>query len=79
MAINWAKKLKEVGSSKEVKPEGKDWFTIHDLKRETGKGVTNCYVFVKEQISAGKLEKFKGLQYSNEHKQLTKAVWYRFV
>jgi hypothetical protein len=79
MAINWAKKLKEAGSSKEIKPEGNDWFTIHDLKRETGKSVTNCYVFVKEQISEGKLEKFKGSKYSNEHKQLTKAVWYRFT
>ena len=79
MAINWAKKLEEAGDSRSQKPEGKDWFTAHDLRKETGLSNNNAYEFIKSHIASGKMEKLKGSEYSKEHNQLVRRVWYRFL
>lgn len=79
MAIDWAKKLEEAGDSRSQKPEGEDWFTIHDLRKETGLSNNSAYEFIKEHIVSGKLEKVKGSEYSKEHNQLVRRVWYRFI
>jgi len=79
MAINWAKKLEEAGSEKSQKPEGKDWFTVHDLREESGFSMNSAYEFIRSQMSAGKIEKHKGTMYSKEHNQLVRRVWYRFI
>ena len=40
MAIDWAKKLEEAGDKRASKPKGKDWFTVHELRQNTGYSVT---------------------------------------
>lgn len=79
MAINWAKQLAEAGNDKSEKPEGKDWFTVHDLRRESGFSANSAYEFIGSQMASGKIEKYKGTIYSKEHKQLVRRVWYRFT
>lgn len=79
MAINWAKKLEEEGNQKANEPKGKDWFTIHELRENTGYSINNAYAYVKKQMAAGKMEKFKGNTYSAEHNQLVRTVWYKFI
>lgn len=79
MAINWAKKLEEAGNQRANEPKGDGWFTIHELRANTGYSINNSYAFVKDNIAAGKMEKFKGNTYSAEHNQLVRTVWYRFL
>jgi hypothetical protein len=79
MAIDWAKKLEEAGSKKANLPEGDDWFTIQELRQNTGYSINSAYAYVKEQITSGEMEKFKGNTYSKEHNQLVRCVWYRFI
>jgi hypothetical protein len=79
MAIDWAKKLEEAGIQKSSQPKGEDWFTIHDLRVNTGMSNNSSYDYIKTQMSEGKMEKFKGNTYSPEHNQLVRTVWYRFI
>lgn len=79
MAIDWAKKLEEAGEARSQKPEGDDWFTVHEFKRNTGMSKSNSYEFIKDQIEKGKMEKVKGTEFSKEHNQLVRRVWYRFL
>lgn len=79
MAINWAKKLEQAGNEKAQKPEGENWFTVHELRKETGYSINTAYAFIKANIASGKMEKQKGTEYSVEHQQLVRRVWYRFL
>ena len=79
MAIDWAKKLEEAGNQKSNTPKGEGWFTISELRQNTGYSINYAYAYVKEQMSSGKMEKFKGNIYSKEHNQLVRSVWYRFI
>lgn len=79
MAIDWAKKLEEAGDKRASKPKGKDWFTVHDLKENTGMSNNNCYEYIRSLLVEGKLEKFKGTRYSKEHNMNVRSVWYRFI
>ena len=79
MAIDWAKKLKEAGDRRATEPDGEDWFTVHDLRLNTGMSNNNAYEYIKSLLIEGKLEKFKGTKYSKEHNMTVRSVWYRFL
>lgn len=79
MAIDWAKKLEEAGNQRSNLPQGEGWFTIHELRENTGYSINYAYAYVKDQMATGKMEKFKGNTYSAEHNQLVRSVWYRFI
>ena len=77
--INWAKNLEDISAVKEKRPEGDGWFTVSEFIDNASIGSQRAYQLIRVGIADGKVEKFIGSVYSNEHQHRVKRVWYRFI
>ncbi len=76
---DWAKNFEELVRRDENRPTGDNWFTSEEFIKNSECGITRAYRAINKGIDEGKIEIYKGNVWSETHRQLVRAVWYRFI
>lgn len=79
MGMNWAKKLKEVTLERGNPPVGEDWYTAVEMRQNLKIGHSKMYEIIRDGIASGTMEIHQGSKWSDDHRQLVRGVWYRFI
>jgi len=77
--INWAKTLQTLSGKQGNEPEGEGWFTAIEFQENAGVGHARCHKLIRKGLENGSLEMHRGSSWNENHKQLTRKVWYRQI
>ena len=79
MAINWAKSIGRLNATEGNEPEGDNWFTAGEFIENSNYGVCKSRAQLKQAVTDGDIEVYRGSRWADELGHLVRSTWYRFV
>lgn len=73
----WLDAFQRALAVKEKRPEGPGWLTMKQVMKRLGWGESKTHKWLKEEQSAGRMEKFRGSAMGGGGKTAFNTTWYR--